>query len=200
MNCRLIAPTTLLLIVQLILLTACGTDRAAEGDWGDGPDVAPDVAAEESCTTAAECDDGNPCTEDLCASDGLCKHIALTDTVCDDGNQCTEEDRCDASGGCAGSLAVICDDGNSCTVDLCTPSAGCTHTGVVDGTACEDGDYCSVNDVCLNSECQAGTAVDCDDNQPADCLRPICNPLTGQCDKVEVREAGHPCYDGNACT
>lgn len=106
MNCRLTAPTTLLFTAQLILLAACGTDLASEGDWGGGPDAAPDVAAEESCTTATECDDGNPCTEDLCASDGLCKHIPLTGTACDDSNECTGDDQCDASGQCAGSVAV----------------------------------------------------------------------------------------------
>jgi len=72
------------------------------------------------------CDDGNPCTTDSCASDGACKWLANT-APCNDGDVCTANDQC-AAGACMGGskacdLAVTAtgdsDDGN-CTVAHCT--------------------------------------------------------------------------------
>ncbi len=49
------------------------------------------------CTSAADCDDGNACTQDAC-NDGVCINSTLS-----------------------------CDDGDACTVDSCDPEAGCSN-------------------------------------------------------------------------
>jgi hypothetical protein len=58
-------------------------------------------AARPACQTAADCDDGDPCTGDLCGPQGVCQHEVQPFCVacasaedCDDGNACTG-DRCD---------------------------------------------------------------------------------------------------------
>jgi hypothetical protein len=50
------------------------------------------------CTSDAECDDGDACTQDACNPDGSCSHAE-----------------------------VSCDDGNGCTLDRCDPASGCSH-------------------------------------------------------------------------
>jgi PKD repeat protein len=71
------------------------------------------------------CDDGNPCTADVC-NNGVCEHIPLADgSACDDGDACTENDLC-FGGNCAGS-PVNCDDGDPSTFDFCDSGSGCYH-------------------------------------------------------------------------
>ena len=72
---------------------------------------------------APDCDDGNPCTADVCALAVGCKH--------DDG----------------------CDDGNPCTSDQCAPDGSCTHGPAVDGALCEDGLACTTGDRCQDGFC-----------------------------------------------
>ena len=54
-----------------------------------------DVVGEACCVTAADCNDNNPCTDDVCpAPAGQCTHTAvpeccMDDSYCDDKNQCT---------------------------------------------------------------------------------------------------------------
>ena len=55
------------------------------------------------CVQNSDCDDGNPCTEDLCVSAGGssgCNHTPKTGP-CDDGNRCTTGDTC-TNGACGG--------------------------------------------------------------------------------------------------
>ena len=72
-------------------------------------DVACDVAG---CSTAAGCDDEDPCTEDACVG-GACEWLPV---ACDDADACTE-DAC--VGGLCAALAKVCDDGDPCTADAC---------------------------------------------------------------------------------
>lgn len=91
--------------LRLVLLIACaacgriGFDPIAGGGDDDG-----------SCTLS--CDDGNPCTDDVCEA-GTCTHAANT-APCDDGDGCTTDDRCVLSTcgpgpvtGCAGATRRI---------------------------------------------------------------------------------------------
>ncbi len=50
--------------------------------------------SEVACTSAASCDDGNPCTTDAC-HDGVCGYV-----VADDGDACGQGATCDAEGCC----------------------------------------------------------------------------------------------------
>ena len=80
------------------------------------------------CDTAADCNDGNVCTEDLCTGNA-CQHVpvsgcCLTAADCNDANTCTT-DSCvgnvcanDAIAGCC-TTAAQCEDGNVCTTDSC---------------------------------------------------------------------------------
>jgi hypothetical protein len=89
------------------------------------------------CPSAAECNDGDPCTLDICLV-GACARFPIpgccqTQDACDDGNPCTV-DNClrsqptDPAGTCQHALlleagccdsAAHCDDGNGATKDLC---------------------------------------------------------------------------------
>ncbi|MEM9071691.1 MAG: hypothetical protein AAGE52_24495 [Myxococcota bacterium] len=72
----------------------------------------------ESCCggECVRCDDGNPCTTDVCDGDG-CLFVPAGDTVCDDGDPCTLSDSCQEDGTCGG---VTCEArGLSCGPEGC---------------------------------------------------------------------------------
>ncbi len=75
------------------------------------------------------CDDGNPCTDDVCdATTGACTYTPLDGIACDDGEACTVSDACQATT-CAGTL-LACEAGcgSSCVVN----SPECTTYTVLD--------------------------------------------------------------------
>jgi len=165
------------------------------------PDETPcddgDVCTEYDACTGGECggvavlcDDGNPCTDNVCdPSAGGC--VALNNnTACDDGDVCTEDDLC-VAGACQGTQ-ISCDDGNSCTFDLCDGEAGCTNTVKVG--PCDDGDVCTLTDICVEGICQGSDLQDCDDGNA--CTADTCDPADGCQTKLE----DGPCDDGDACT
>jgi hypothetical protein len=138
------------------------------------------------------CEDGNPCTDDLCDPEEGCSH-PLNAAVCDDGSTCTVNDHC-FEGACSGSPKV-CDDGNSCTTDLCDPVSvqGCYFVNNSDGCD-DDGNVCTI-DVCENGACQHKLATDlpCDDGNP--CTDgDMCK--SGQC----VKGGPKDCDDDDLCT
>ena len=65
-------------------------------------DVGDSVDATAPCANG--CDDGNPCTADVCKLD-LCQHNAIFQAPCDDGNPCTQDDSCH-DGTCQGGPAT----------------------------------------------------------------------------------------------
>ena len=116
------------------------------------------------------CDDGNPCSLDMCNESGtgfLCEYgvtpqglsCCTSDYQCPDGRICLGHE-------CSGcTINSQCDDGNECTVNRCEAGAcireviaGCC---TLDG-ACDDGDPCTANDTCLNGTC-SGTSTACPD-------------------------------------
>jgi hypothetical protein len=95
------------------------------------PEVAePDEIAEvwetePECVADGDCDDGNPCTGDRCATAGLCVHL-YADGPCDDADPCTDHDAC-VEGTCVGDPvkgcgAPVCGDGACAGDETC---AGC---------------------------------------------------------------------------
>ena len=73
---------------------------------------------EVGCTSAAECDDGIDCTQDVCDPDARrCRNVPIH-TRCDDGLFCTGEERCDVAKGCF-NIPRNCADPVACTVDTC---------------------------------------------------------------------------------
>lgn len=139
---------------------------------------------------AVSCDDGNACTEDACDPPGGCT-ITFSASACDDGDACTAPDRC-TQGACIPSALVFCDDGDPCTDDTCLIASGCTVT--VNALPCDDDDACTVGDVCLGGDCQAGSAVTCEDGNG--CTDNACDVALG----CTATANELPCDDGDACT
>ncbi len=85
------------------------------------------------CDEAADCDDANLCTIDIC-SNAVCENEPVDCSHLDD----------------------------TCNVGVCNPGDGmCEVAPVNEGGACDDLDACTVSDACTNGVC-AGTFEDCD--------------------------------------
>jgi hypothetical protein len=165
-----------------------------------------------------DCDDANPCTDevcnpsvgcvrtnntgpcdddDLCTGGDVCSGGACHGTPvvqCDDGNACNGTETCDPeSAECVAGVPPSCADGNPCTDDGCVPSAGCVHTNNV--LPCNDHSVCTENDVCQNGTCTGTPRIQCDDGNACN-GKETCNPTTGLC----VAGAAPDCDDDNPCT
>lgn len=125
-----------------------------------------------SCSTDAQCDDENPCTQEACV-DNLCESQNLVGPCDDDGNLCTDDvcmagvcahvdnvDPCDDLDACTGPDTcqagecmggeIDCNDDDVCSVDSCDSAVGCIQTPLPD---------CCVSDAdCPRGEiCQLGS-------------------------------------------
>jgi len=133
------------------------------------------------------CDDGNPCTHDVCKAVGVlsvdCKHAKASDGVLCDG-LCTTGGTCKA-GFCGGGKAKNCDDKNPCTTDACVAGKGCRSTP--NNAVCNDGKKCTTNDRCSAGKC-AGKAKACGDGNP--CTTDTCTAATGTCKNTATTKAG----------
>jgi len=178
----------------------------------------PTADATTGCTSAAQCDDHDPCTEDQCdAATGQCAHYEVPGCGqnpcilpggqpldCDDGDPCTE-DWCDPDmGGCiykplpgCGTPCVTpngqpldCDDGDPCTEDWCDPDmGGCFHEPIPGcGVVCPS-----------TAECQSDAG--CNDQNA--CTKDLC--VNCACEHVQLSNCGPTCDgmvcdDGDPCT
>ena len=205
--------------VLAALTPACGASGSGGGRSPDtsmadiGGETARDAlngadsdtgGAAPSCRSVADCDDGNPCTADLCEDGGRCVHLFLGGP-CDDGDACTSGDTC-VDGGCI-SWPLFCPNNNdACTAPVCLPGEGCRFLCIegpgcasdclFDGE-CEDGDPESL-DTCQIGPCSATCShfwPRCDDGNPCTFDRPN---GSGQC--VHAPLSGSACDDGDACT
>jgi len=163
-----------------------GTVRfaAREGPQETAPRLVLTFGAPPACVPA-DCDDGNPCTDDGCAGD-VCAYVD-NHNQCDDGDVCTIGDVC-SEAACAGDPNP-CDDGSACTQDLCIAGAGCEH--VADVTPCIDDDPCTVDGCGPDGTCM-WTPADCDDGDA--CTVNVCQPGRG-CDSAPIS-----CDDEDKCT
>ncbi len=151
-----------------------------------------------SCTgTPVSCDDGNPCTKDLCTAAG-CTHTPDDNLKCNDGNACTQKDVC-SGGQCIGTKPVVCAALDAChDVGVCDPGTGlCTNPARPDGATCSDGSLCTYGDTCLGGLCsgipRVCAALDT-------CHSPgECKAATGLCTNPVLPD-GTPCEDGAQCT
>ncbi len=159
-----------------------------------------------SCRTAAACpEDDDPCTEKACVG-GRCGQV-YSATGCDDGDPCTT-DVCASDVGCTHIpiasccvTASACEDRNVCTVDGCDFDANrCVHSiADVTCTPCTGDDPFECGPRCT-TRCNAGrcedVAADCDDDDP--CTADSCDPGTG-CVHVPLDGEVAGCDDGQAC-
>lgn len=179
----------------LLLLVACGDSGSSSGGGGAAGGAGGDGGGGNDLCADVNCNDANPCTQDVCEPDGSCTHPAAVvvtlmqvdgdcaesvcegtelvstsdpgDTPIDDGNECTDET---CSGGAPQHPPVAdgtsCGDGGSCEAGLCVET-GCTTDG-----DCVDGDL---------DQCDGGECVDCDDT--GGCEAPeTCNLATQTCE------------------
>ncbi|MCO4764229.1 MAG: hypothetical protein KC502_22140 [Myxococcales bacterium] len=177
-------------------LTPCAAPPAAK-EQCDGLDEDCDGKIDEQA-----CDDGNPCTLDICdptaPKDKRCVHQLTTDScVLADGNPCFVDNVC-VKGTCAPGKARDCNDKNPCTDDSCDPkTAGKGETGCVNkpisGAACDDGQTCTTNEKCEVGKCVASGPL-CSDGNP--CTTDVC----GKDDKCTHADVTGACDDGNKCT
>ena len=185
----------------ICLMSACdsGTGQcsmvpAHEGFACDDGDMCTvgDSCVEGECVAgvAANCNDGNPCTDDVCGGESGCAHTPNA-AACSDNNSCTKGDLCDG-GECVAGAPLDCDDGNVCTDDLCDPQDGCVHTP--NQAPCDLGDSCLLGVHCEGGACLFDTVLNCDDDNP--CTTDTCLPESG-CKNVNNKL---PCSDDSVCT
>jgi hypothetical protein len=155
------------------------------------------------------CDDGNACTDNVCASGACSNPPKANGTGCNDGLFCTGADTC-AGGACtthAGTPCggaspqcnettdacveclseADCNDGNDCTTDMCDAGGSCVHTS--NSATCNDGLFCNGADTCGGGTCSvhAGTP----------CGAQACDEATDAC--VDCLNNAQ-CGDGSVCT
>ena len=139
---------------------------------------------------AGGCDDGNPCTDDICDGSGICDH-AFNSNPCADTDPCTYGGKC-TQGKCV-SQPVICRD-DACNTRICNGTATCKVTPKT-GVACNDGNLCTYGEVCDSTgTCSGGRPIVCKDDQ---CSSQVCNG-TSMC--TITPKSGQACEDGNPCT
>jgi hypothetical protein len=187
-------------------VSLCDDDNLCTDDACKGSD-----GCENLPLNSGECLDGDPCTvADHCVT-GIC----VGDQVeCDDENPCTDN-ICTETGGCEYPAAPgQCDDGNPCTVgDLCQDglcqgtSVPCDCQADADCTDLEDQNQCNGSLICdtlvLPYKCNVdpATIITCPepDGIHAFCLQAKCAPDSGLCSFIPDHEA-LLCDNGNACT
>ena len=174
-------------------------------------------ADEDACTVGEQCqdgacqggsqtncNDGNPCTDDLCAPDVGCVYLPNAEP-CNDGLFCTVSDVCTDTV-CTGAprdcsfLSVGCLEGS------CSETKGiCESLPLSTGTACDDGQKCTSGDICIAGVCTGGAvagccseAADCDDGNP--CTVDTCDAGSGGCSNDASAANGIGCNDGQYCT
>ncbi len=144
----------------------------------DGENVFVPGCGEPNCETG--CDDGNPCTEDICDEDIGCVHELI------DG--CCTDDQCDIDGDCYDHQQA--DPLQPCQV--CNVAVDPGAWTLNDSATCDDGDSCTTNDACRAGVC-LGIALYCDDEN--ECTDDACE--AGAC--VQTNNTA-TCDDGDLCT
>ena len=153
--------------------------------------------------TTSPCTDDSPCTTDYCSAIYGCTYVKLKDgTACEDANPCTVNTACKA-GKCEAAVSgnggvLSCDDKNPCTSDLCSVTAGCTHSPAYQGSPCSDGKPCTGAATCQSGTCTKTKDKDCDDHNACTTTKCV---LGKGCETTAFAE-GSVCASGDsaACT
>lgn len=148
---------------------ACEACRSRSTTWQDAEScddgtfcTAPDPCVDGMCRSgpARDCDDGNPCTTDVCneAAD-RCDHVSTPGVDCDDRDVCTMGETCVVDG--AGSVAVCrgtpdpCTPMEMCRIGRCDSALGCVSDPAPNGDPCILMG-CPIDGVCWSGECLCG--------------------------------------------
>ena len=171
---------------DVVLVRAYGCACTTDADCDDGL-YCNGLENCEDCIclagTAVDCDDANPCTQDVCDEDqNRCDHPPVTDPP-------AEGPVGDAT--CTDGADNDCDGLTDGDDPACNP---CT----TDGTPCEDGLYCTVDDQCLGGACAGGSQRDCGASTGG-CVDGTCNEDLDQCEGTTLPD-GTTCDDADNCT
>lgn len=187
------------------------TDLSITCDDGD------ECTGDEACIKgkcqgqAKSCNDGIPCTLDVCDNATGCSNVP-NDAKCTGDDPCVNL-ACSVTAGCAAAdekpynVGADCDDGSDCT-----PKTACDGAGACTGEStcgCEsDADCAKEGDACepwvcnlADKKCAPDPAakVVCDDSGDGPCSKTSCDPKTGQCATAAIEE-GKDCDDNDVCT
>lgn len=156
----------------------CSGKQVCDPDTGDCVD----------CLADADCDDKNPCTDNICGTDLTCTFPPNDDLSCDDGDACNGSEFC-KDGECVDGQPLNCDDGEFCNGQETCSDGGCVAGEPVcdpDQTCLEDDDVCvreCVSDAdclgrmqCLGSQCTRFlvSPIGPGDPEPPQPLQPTC--------------------------
>jgi hypothetical protein len=175
-----------------------GADNDCDG-MTDGEDTGCIV-----CSSDADCDDHNECTDDSCQGQACVHDPVAEGTVCDDGLWCTDDgsgggDVC-VAGRCVGQVERDCSAAgdDQCNGFACDEQAdACVAVPVDDGTECDDGQWCTEDDECTGGVC-AGAQRDCS-AESRECVEGVCNEDLDRCEGRPMAD-DEPCDDGEYCT
>jgi|GEM_PF-897562 len=151
-----------------------------------------------------DCDDGNACTDDVCAAAAGCISTADNSNPCSDGDPCSSDDAC-VDGACVGTCECTVDADCTDTPDPCRrfvcQAFQCVQVadGTQEGQACDDGAWCTTGDACAAGVCTPSGVRDCSDTGDGACVEGICDEFGDQCVAQAVAD-GNACSDGDACT
>jgi hypothetical protein len=134
------------------------------------------------CTTSAQCEDQNPCTDDSCTDKKVCQHVGKQEDFVLPIEQQTAGD-CKTRVCRSGEPAELnddqdkLDDGDSCTVNGCNAGTP-TTMGQPDGMACT---LSGANGRCAMGKCmvECSPSKPCDDKNP--CTEDACDGATNTC-------------------
>ena len=191
-------------------LLACACSDAGEAEETATPDAATeaptDDAPEAGCVSGEDCVDDDPCTvDDTCNGDSVCVGVPRD---CDDGIPCTD-DVCE-SGLCQSTLTsnhCLQGEGGGCVphdaTDPANPCRICYAFGgerlwllIPDDKPCEDTDACTTSSQCQGGICAGLGVLLCLADGPCDDV--TCQPATGCVHAPRPTESA--CEDGDACT
>jgi len=138
-------------------------------------------AATTTGWTSKSCDDGDPCTEDVCDSvSGECQSVSAAGC-------------CTVDADCLGTTMNACETA-TCIEGQCQVAPD----PAMEGMLCDDGDLCTAGERCSFGVCEGGVAKPCPAPSAA-CLVATCESSTGECGEA-VAQDGAACDDGNLCT
>jgi hypothetical protein len=150
------------------------------------------------CFTSADCNDNNPCTNDVCSgSPTECSHTNNT-ASCTDSTYCNGADTC-SGGTCSVHAGNPCPgaDGDSDCSETCNEATDTCTTNDTDGSSCDDGLYCTLTDTCTSGTC-SGTSSPCAGaDGDGDCTE-TCDETANDCNGNDPN--GSTCTDGLFCT
>jgi hypothetical protein len=151
------------------------------------------------CSSDADCDDHDACTQDTCDPD---RHACANTLLFADCQECTVDTDCDPNAACgqhicctSGTNAALCpfttgvctQDNAYTAPDCLTGNTKLKSTCVVDGPGqahctapiclCDDHNPCNGIETCGQNVCIAGAPLDCDDHDG--CTDDSCDPASG---------------------